>query len=172
LENSRPELSRKITNVQQELQNYRSDNASYNATGYFQEYPNEKEVFENLISIWERCSILLHELCQSKGIKYFHFLQPNQYVSGSKPMTPPEKKVAILDSHPFKKIIETGYPLLQMAGKDLVNQGVFFFDLTQVFSQISEPLYIDNCCHFFEKGNSILAKSIAAKVLENIDSKK
>ena len=43
--------------------------------------------------------------------------------------------------------VEIGYPLLLRNGRKLKEQGVRFFDLTGIFKDHPEPIYVDSCCH-------------------------
>ena len=36
---------------------------------------------------WAESSFQMHAVASAKGIRYFHFLQPNQYIEGTKPMS-------------------------------------------------------------------------------------
>ncbi len=115
-----------------------------------------------MAAIWRRCSLQLHTLCESQGIRYFHFLQPNQYVEGSKPIGAEEAVVAIQAEHPWRQAVMHGYPLLQQEGETLRRAGVAFEDLTGIFKEHKEPLYVDICCHVSRVGYEILAEHIAA----------
>jgi hypothetical protein len=137
----------------------------YFITGPPAEFAGRAKLYEHLTSIWANSSTLLNGLCRSKGIRYYHFLQPNQYVAGSKPMGDDEKRVAIAADHPYRRAVETGYPLLIKKGRDLAREGVPFFDLTQVFAGHSEALYNDDCCHFNQAGIDLTAQAIAHAIL-------
>ena len=108
----------------------------------------------------------MHKICSTNGIKYFHFLQPNQYVAGSKPMGENERHLAIQDNHIFAMPAKRGYPYLVEAGKDLARKGVNFYDLTQVFANDSEPVYVDECCHVNATGNSILGRAMGEAIVK------
>lgn len=155
-----------LSKFQLELQKYKPNALSYSVTGPSMTDSNDDELYNDLVSFWGRSSLLINDLCRTNKIKYFHFLQPNQYFLNSKPIGPQERKVAILDSSPFNQIVKKGYPLLKKEGENLKIEGVQFFDLTYAFFDIKEPLYVDNCCHFFN-GNDLLAKLIAKNLLEN-----
>ncbi|MCA8974115.1 MAG: hypothetical protein KDC98_05305 [Planctomycetes bacterium] len=122
-----------------------------------------------MVAVWQRASLQLRSLCEANGIRYFHFLQPNQYVPGSKPIGPEEAAVAIDVEHPWRKAVLEAFPLLQRAGAELVREGVAFTDLTGVFADHEEPLYTDSCCHFGQKGHAILAAHIAAAIRRKLD---
>ena len=106
---------------------------------------------------WYRSSLLLARLAELAGADYYHFLQPNQYVPGSKPLSPEERELAWSDGAPEKPLVEQGYPLLQEFSRDLQNQGIDYFDLTGIFADHSETLYKDTCCHLNGRGNELLA---------------
>jgi hypothetical protein len=103
-------------------------------------------------------------LCEANGIAYFHFLQPNQYVEGTKPMAASEQAVALNVENPYRAPAVACYPLLIEEGRSLKAQGINFHDLTRVFAEHSEPLYVDDCCHFNDAGDKILAENIAAAI--------
>jgi hypothetical protein len=142
-----------------------TDGERYAVTGPPFKYDQESEFFQAAADVWKRCSLQLHRLAKANGIRYFHFLQPNQYLAGSKPMGSDERELAIKEDHPYRKGVELGYPYLIRAGKDLAAQGVAFRDLTGIFREIREPLYIDDCCHINGKGNELLAEAIARAIL-------
>jgi len=60
------------------LQSYKPNVGSYVATGPSYHYESESDMFKDLASVWKMSSIQMHRLCAANGIRYFHFLQPNQ----------------------------------------------------------------------------------------------
>ena len=96
---------------------------------------------------------------------YLHALQPNQYVPGSKPFTPFERKVAILPAqNATRRAAEAGYPKLISAGSHLAEMGLPFLDLTRIFEKVEEPIYRDGCCHYHTRGYDMIASRIAQKL--------
>jgi len=152
------------------LQGYKLDVSSYVATG--PPYQNESEVklFADLASVWKRSSLQMHNLCTANGIRYFHFLQPNQYVAGSKIMGEKERKQSFLNNHPYKRGVEAGYPYLIKMGEELIQEGVNFRDLTMIFAEKVEPLYEDDCCHFNKRGNEILGTVIGRRIVKELSN--
>ncbi len=138
----------------------------YRARGPHHPFRDDQEMLEALVGDWERCSLLLHKTCAAHGIRYYQFLQPNQYVPGSKVLTAEEKKTAILEPQPARPMIEQGYPMLREAGKRLQARGVKFHDLSMVFAAHKQTLYFDTCCHFNREGNEVLAVPIARALVE------
>jgi len=139
----------------------------YMHTGPDNTYKDPAEMYGQLVALWQRCSGQLDRLCQTNGIRYLHVLQPNQYVEGSKPMSDAEREVAIEPEHKYRPGVIDGYPRLRKAGRELTDAGVDFLDLTLVFANTPEPIYIDDCCHYNPQGNRMLADAIADRLLES-----
>jgi len=110
----------------------------------------------------------MHSLCEGMGIRYVHILQPNQYVPGSKPMGPAERALAFDPEHQYLRPAAQGYAILLAAGRDLNGRGVRFHDLIGMFSEVTEPVYNDTCCHFNELGNRMLATEIGRRIAEDL----
>lgn len=125
-------------------------------------------LYGDLASVWKQGSLQMHLLCEGYGIRFHHFLQPNQYVPGSKPIGPEERVAALAPVHLYRRHVEAGYPLLRQAGRELSEAGVRFHDLTQVFADVTEPLYVDTCCHLGDRGNELLADAIASAMREDL----
>jgi hypothetical protein len=126
------------------------------ATGPAVEFADDGQRFGFLVDLWRRSSHGIHELAAGGETRYYHFLQPSQYVPGSKPIGPEEARAAA-DRTAYRRAIETAYPLLREAGQALAAKGVRFHDLTRIFADHPEPLYVDGCCHVNERGNRIIA---------------
>jgi hypothetical protein len=47
------------------------------------------------------------------------------------------------------------------------SRGVLFHHLTGIFATNPESIYIDNCCHFNQAGNEIMADAIAGAILRD-----
>lgn len=120
----------------------------------------EETTYRDLVEVWKRCSLQMKYLCDANGAKYFHFLQPNQYVAGSKPMSPEEQRQALNEISPYKPAVARGYPMLAEAGRELQRGGVNFTDLTMIFSTHDGLLYVDDCCHTNTEGADIVARRI------------
>jgi hypothetical protein len=136
------------------------------ANGARTEFKNDEELIEALAALWVRSSLALDRFCESYGVKYFHFLQPNQHLPGSKPMNAEEQALAVLPYSPYADPARQGYPALIGNGRQLLEGGVKFFDMTAVFANRPEPLYKDNCCHLTDEGYALFAGHIADKMLD------
>ena len=126
-------------------------------------------LYADLVYAWAEGSISMNALAREDGFRFFHFLQPNQHVPRSKPMSPEEVAVAIRGGDVFAPHVEKGYPLLREKGEELRRRGVAFHDLTLLFADIREPLYVDNCCHVGKRGNELMADAIAAAIRDDLD---
>ena len=124
----------------------------------------EDAVFAATARLWYRGSVALARLAELAGAEYYHFLQPNQYVPGSKPLSPGEREFAYDPLMSNKRSVEKGYPLLRAFNRDLQNQGVNYFDLTAIFADHPETLYKDECCHLNDRGNELLAAEMVRRL--------
>jgi hypothetical protein len=142
----------------------------YAAAGPPVTFANEGEMYSALGHLWEESSFQMNAIANAKGIHYFHFLQPNQYVEGSKPMDADERRVAIKEDHPYRSSVRKGYPVLSELGKDLVRRGVTFVDLTNVFANTRDVLYRDNCCHVNTVGQRIVVDAMVKTIRSQVES--
>lgn len=126
------------------------------------------EARERMIALWRECSQMLDAFCESRGARFFHFLQPNQYVADAKPIGPVEAQVALIDT-PLTRSVRDFYPRLIETGRELRERGVAFTDLTRIFAEHPESLYVDNCCHLGNRGSQLLAAKMAATIRADLD---
>ncbi len=156
--------------IQERFRDQPGQTDEYAATGPRRQFASDRELYGFLVDVWKRSSIQLGRLCRANGIHYYHALQPNQYVKGSKPLSDSERKLAYLERHPYRVGVEKGYGLLRSAGQDLLTNDVRFLDLTQIFAGRSEPLYVDSCCHFNATGYEIMGRYLARAIAEDLGS--
>lgn len=137
---------------------------SYAGSGPRVSFASDAARLEHLAGLWERSSLQMHRLARASGARCFHFLQPNQYVPASKPMSDTERGLAWRADHPYRFPVEQGYPLLQQAGLRLRAQRAHFEDLTRLFEQVAEPLYVDDCCHVSPAGSAAIGRAVGQGV--------
>ena len=130
----------------------------------------EEELYRDLVAMWQSASFQMRALCEAHGIRYYHFLQPNQYVAGSKAMSEAEKRVAMSPDQQYRPGAERGYPLLREAGRRLVARGVDFSDLTMIFQHTAEAVYDDDCCHLNPRGSEIVMNEIAEAIVRDLQA--
>lgn len=92
-----------------------------------------------------------------------HVLQPNQYV-GSHQFSSAEEAIALKPRSPYAEAIESIYPLFQSHIERLAESGVELIDATSVFDSSAATIYVDNCCHFNQTGNEILADHLVRSI--------
>lgn len=116
----------------------------------------EEEVGE-ITRLWERSSEAIERIARAEGIEYVHVLQPNQYVSGSKRLSPEELRGAYADSSDrYRGPIERYYGRLRFETVDVRHS----LDLRQLFRDREETLYRDRCCHLNNAGMYRLSRAI------------
>ena len=138
----------------------------YEATGPTRTHADLAARSRDLAAHWKRTTVLLAERSRSSDFRYFHFLQPNQWVEGSKIFSEEERALARPDDYFHREAAIVGYGELVAAGSQLANEGVAFTDLTTLFQGMREPLYTDACCHLNDRGNALIAEAIGRSVRE------
>jgi hypothetical protein len=128
-------------------------------------FQSEEESARKAVEIWTEGSRQLHRLCQANGICYVHVLQPNQYLEGSKPLSPEEQEKYFAPEEDPSVAVAKAYPLMRSDGGSLAAQGLAFHDATLLFAGIRETLYSDYFCHYNQRGNDLLAEAVAGWIL-------
>ncbi len=125
------------------------------------------DAVELALRCWAESSRSLHAICSTRGIFYFHVLQPTLHDPGSKPLT--RKELEQGTARPaWSRGVEIGYPKLRQEGNRLKSSGVPFHDASRLFSDVLEPLYIDSC-HLNPRGNEMLGEDIASAFLKRVN---
>ena len=129
-------------------------------------FRDTEELYQEMVRVWHRSALLLAAVAQLAGADYYHFLQPNQYVPGSKPLSAAELANFYLPGSRREKIIGAIYPRMQRLGESMpaARPAINFFDLTGIFAGHRETLYINACCHFNERGNELLAAAMVERM--------
>ena len=156
----------KLIKVQQE------EAKRFEETGPFSPYKDIRQLYEDAAAVWVRSSVLIDQLARENSMEYYHFLQPNQYVKGSKVLTAEEKRRAYLEKAAISQSALIGYPILIKQGRNLLEKNIKYFDATMAFAKEKETVYIDICCHYNERGKEVLAAYMMDKILQNPRIKK
>jgi hypothetical protein len=117
---------------------------------------------------WARASRMMEALTERWGGHYLHVLQPNQYY-GSHAFSRAERAIALHAFSPHRPGVKALYPSLRREGQALAGEGVAFVDASGLFDEVAEPLYSDDCCHYNQLGNDLLAGFIARELLRRLD---
>ena len=120
-------------------------------------------VYEHIASQWMAASLLMNDMLAGRGVPYLHVLQTNQYHTARR-FSEAEARVALNVSTPFKGPVQRGYPVLMRSSNRLREQEQFF-DATAIFDDEPRPVYEDDCCHYNELGNRLLADAIVSRVM-------
>ena len=141
----------------------------YVASGPDFHFGDDSELYSIIAKVWYDSSLQMSHLCRSNNIRYFHFIQPNQYVENSKPMNDEERSIALSDDQPYKKGVLLGYAYISNFGTLLKNKGVNLNDLTYLFIDNTDVLYSDNCCHLNKKGYTLVAEAVGKTIVKAIN---
>ena len=124
---------------------------------------------EDLVRVWHDSSVQMDHLARTNGFMYFHFLQPNQYVAGSKVLSREEQMTAVATGfYPYRTAVQNNYPAFIRQGSQL-RELENFTDLTPMFAFEARTVYADTCCHFNELGTSLISNQIARVVARRLD---
>ncbi|MEZ5332361.1 MAG: hypothetical protein R2991_09990 [Thermoanaerobaculia bacterium] len=134
---------------------------------------SEEALFQLETEVWERSSRLMDRIVTASGGVYLHFLQPNQYDEGAKPMGREETALAIGPAGPGTGgwAVRHAYPALSAAGRTLRRDGVRFHDLRRLFADHPEILWADDCCHLNADGAKLLARRVALAVARDLENR-
>ncbi|MCH7665593.1 MAG: hypothetical protein IH936_06680 [Acidobacteria bacterium] len=159
-------LDRQSAGLELELLESETTAEDYQTRGPSLTPDSEESLYRELAEVWWRSSMLMNRLSSENGMRYFHFIQPNQYVEGSKPLSAEERRRAFRGRHPYRRGVVLGYPELLAQAQQSRTTKIAFHDLTGLFEGLRETLYVDSCCHFNHKGNRLLAEAVAAVMRE------
>lgn len=160
-------LARRVAEGEQAVRQVVRKERSFQRFGPEVDFASDAEMYRELAAFWGRSSRAMATLAAGHGARYYHFLQPNQYLPGSKPLTAKELAVAFQDDSPYRKLVTEGYPHLREEGARLAAEGIRFHDLSMLFDNDQRDLYVDACCHLDTPGSQMLAEAIVAVIRED-----
>jgi hypothetical protein len=120
--------------------------------------PDSTKILEERLNTWKRYTILQSDLGSRAQKPMFFFLQPNQYLKNSKPLSEEERRTAFRE-HGSESNHQRMMRLRERLN-DLRAADVPIFDLTEIFQNTRETVYRDTCCHLNSRGNEIMGKEI------------
>lgn len=124
-----------------------------------------------MADLWFRSSVNMKNLALANGTPYLHALQPNQYFSKKKFTEKEINDYHIFGPHndlPFDRFVPMFYEAMLERSKNFQPSGVEFLDLTKIFEDSTETIWIDWCCHVNENGNNHLGSVIEDKMIQMI----
>ncbi len=124
-------------------------------------------LFEYSAALWGNSTLLSNSAAKTHGGKFFHFLQPNQYIEGAKPtMSAAERAVAFSPAGKggYGNWYKKGYSYLKKEQARVQKMGVHSVDLTYLYEQEAGEIYIDSCCHVNSKGSAMIVEAIVDEI--------
>ena len=134
--------------------------------------PNsEQQAINQARRVWITSSQLSYAVATSGKAAYLEYIQPNQYVPNSKPLT--TREIAIAHSpaneQPYRLPIENFYSNIKKSDFGIPEQSIA--DGRMIFREDNRSLYNDDCCHLNGTGMTLLANDIADHALRLIKQK-
>ncbi|EGK85673.1 hypothetical protein D0A34_20755 [Microcoleus vaginatus PCC 9802] len=128
--------------------------------------------FNKMASMWYQSSIGMNQILSSRKIKYFHFIQPNQYYPTKRAFTAKEKEIALNKESPYIEGVKKGYPVLLSKVDDLQKAGVNVFSAVNILDNTKETVYKDACCHYNSVGEEVLANYVSSSIIKVVRKSK
>lgn len=125
-----------------------------------------EEQINNYLLFYENLSKWQWMIANDQGIPIFQFIQPNQYVRGSKPYSKEELSLYLSKGEDKIMQVSSMYEQLEDIVERLNNSGVSIYSLTYIFKDIHETVYRDACCHFNTVGREMIANQIMNRIEE------
>lgn len=122
-----------------------------------------QQALELCAQIWLENARSMRAVCESRGIRFVHVLQPTLHDAGAKVATENEVRVGGA-VEAWLEAVRIGYPLLRERGEQLREQGHEFIDASRLFEAERGEIYTD-ACHFNDEGRRALARRCAAAIL-------
>jgi hypothetical protein len=121
------------------------------------------EIHRNTAAQWASASRSMQGVAAAAGSAYLQVLQPNQWWRQAAGDYEP-----IARDHVYQwviPLINDGYPQLVARLPELRQAGIEVLDATGVFrGRPWREIYLDDCCHYTEAGNALLAEAIVERV--------
>jgi hypothetical protein len=131
---------------------------------------DDPEAYEQMANLWANSSLTMKGLLSEKRIQYFQFIQPNQYYATNRQFSEGEKRIAINDRSPNREGVIKGYPKVLSKVGSLKESGVNIFNAVNLFDEVKEIVYVDDCCHYNNVGNEVFANYIARSIIDALNN--
>jgi len=137
----------------------------YEALGPDYDFTTWENLFQYSVDMWATSSHLIYGIAEVNNAKYFHFLQPNQYIEGSKLfMNEAETNMAFMAQGGYGNLYKRIYPLIQEKTSWIKERGIQFHDLTYIYKDVRGHIYVDNCCHVSIGGYNLMVEKIVETI--------
>ncbi|HLO51111.1 MAG TPA: hypothetical protein VK211_22040 [Kamptonema sp.] len=133
---------------------------------------DDAAAFEKMVAVWSESSLMMKQLLAKRSIKYFQFIQPNQYYPTKRVFTEEEKRLYLSPDSPYSAAVKRGYPLLLSQAEVLQKVKLNIFSAVNILDNTKETVYKDACCHYNETGDEILATYISSSIVQRLREEK
>lgn len=106
-------------------------------------------------------------IARRRGALDLHFLQPSPFLPETKHLTPEERKI-VADNAYHEPFVLLGYPRLREGIGQLAAEGLVAEDLTPIFADRADTIWIDPA-HASVAGYELILDRIADRILEHRD---
>jgi hypothetical protein len=158
-------INQAVETVGQQGSEHRDFN--YQAMGPDYDFTTWDDLYQYAVDMWATSSHLMYASAKANNAKYVHFLQPNQYIEGSKlVMSEHEREVALIAEHKggYGNLYRKIYPRIQNKISWLEQRGIEFHNLSYLYKDVEAQVFRDNCCHFNSLGYNMLVEKIVETI--------
>ena len=126
----------------------------------------DEAAVERALALWTESSVLIDRAQEADDGLYLHFLQPNQYFDTGRVFSEEERAIAFSSESAFAEYIRHDYARWVAGIDSLRARGLPAYNLVHLYDSVAEPIYRDDCCHFNDRGQRLLAEAIAERVVD------
>ncbi len=112
---------------------------------------------------WHELLLYSDTIARLRGKPFFHFVQPNQYDRGSKPLSPEERESFTRNTAWFDEVTPR-YAIVERMSERLRTEGVDSTYLGRLFAGTADTVYVDDCCHVSPRGNALLGAAMGERL--------
>lgn len=131
---------------------------------------NEENKMNEGVQNWGHFSRYQAILAKGLGKPAFFFIQPSPRVLNSKPYSDVELKqlASIKNLTQRQKLTTKAYKNLHIESEKIKKISPFVYDLSTIFANNPNTLYIDDCCHLNKQGYKILTDEMFRIIINSL----
>lgn len=114
------------------------------------------------LAVWKKYQSLSALVAKSRNLPYISFVQPNQYLEGSKSLS--HREIENFINPAWAAFLNPRMKMLSDTADELAKSGLPVRNLMWIFKNEQQDLYIDSCCHFNDLGNKIMENAILDEI--------
>ncbi|MBK7845712.1 MAG: hypothetical protein IPJ71_18915 [Bdellovibrionales bacterium] len=114
------------------------------------------------LAVWKKYQSLSAMVAKSRNLPYISFVQPNQYLEGSKSLS--YREIENFINPAWAAFLNPRMKMLSDTADELAKSGLPVRNLMWIFKNEQQDLYIDSCCHFNDLGNKIMENAILDEI--------